>query len=148
MSMKVLIFQQRPSCQNYVTFTFSNLDNFMQNMTNQSQIISRRNVFQYHFYLRGVFHLHLFAFPFVCGFNSRIHSSSANKYLVQNNFNKISASFRNLFVVVLHEKECSFYSHIFCCTEMRWLFISSTAVWVTGSIASRAKTQLTSSKCD
>ena len=35
---------------------------------------------------------------------------------------------------------------------MRWLFISSTAVWVTGSdtgsVASRARTELTSSKCD
>jgi hypothetical protein len=54
--MKVLIFQHRPSRQNYITFTFSNLDNFMQNMTNASQIVSRRNVFHYHFYLLGVNH--------------------------------------------------------------------------------------------
>ena len=35
---------------------------------------------------------------------------------------------------------------------MKWLFISSTAIWVTGSdtgsVASRARTELTSSKCD
>ena len=35
---------------------------------------------------------------------------------------------------------------------MRWLFINSTAIWVTGSdtslVASRARTDLTSSKCD
>ena len=35
---------------------------------------------------------------------------------------------------------------------MRWLFISSTAIWVTGSdtrsVASRARTELTCSKCD
>ena len=35
---------------------------------------------------------------------------------------------------------------------MRWIFISSTAIWVTGSdtgsVASRARTELTSSKCD
>ena len=47
----------------------------------------------------------------------------------------------------LPEKECSFYTHLFCCTEMRWLFISSTAIWTTGSVASRARTKLTSSKC-
>ena len=51
----------------------------------------------------------------------------------------------------LHEKECSFCTHLFCCTEMRWLFICSTAIWVAGSdtstVASRARTDLTSSKC-
>ena len=26
----------------------------------------------------------------------------------------------------------SFYIHLFCCTEMRWLFISSNAIWVIG----------------
>ena len=35
---------------------------------------------------------------------------------------------------------------------MRWLFISSTAIWVTDSetvsVASKARTKLTSSKCD
>ena len=43
-----------------------------------------------------------------------------------------------------------FYTHLFCCTEMRWLFISSTAIWVTGSdtgsVTSRARTELTSSE--
>ena len=45
-----------------------------------------------------------------------------------------------------------FNTHLFYCTEMRWLFISSTAIWVTGSdtssVDSRARTELTSSKCD
>ena len=45
----------------------------------------------------------------------------------------------------LQEKKCSFYTYLFCCTEMRWLFISSSAIWVTssntGSVASRARTK-------
>ena len=103
----------------------------------------------------GGFHLHLLVFPFVYQFNSRIgvlvHSSFAN-----DEFRRISTTFQHHFKICLlwflHEKECSFYSHLFCCTEMRWLFISSTAIWVTGSdtgsVASRARTELTSSKCD
>ena len=50
------------------------------------------------------------------------------------------------------KKECSFYNHLFCCTEIRWMFISWTTIWVTsldtGSVASRARRQLTSSKCE
>ena len=34
----------------------------------------------------------------------------------------------------LLEKLCSFYTHLFCCTEMRWLFISSTTIWVTSIV--------------
>ena len=105
------------------------------------------------------------------------------KWIVQKDFNIISASFQNLFVIAtskayflhreplsflpplcwcarqwfLYEKECSFYTHLFCCTKMRWLFISITAIWVTSSDTgsdasragySRARTELTSSKCD
>ena len=89
-------------------------------------------------------------FPFVYQFSYRIG------VLVHSSFARISTTFQHRFKICLswflHEKECSFYTHLFCCTEMRWLFISSTAVWVTGSdtgsVASRAKTKLTSSKCD
>ena len=71
-------------------------------------------------------------------------------------FRRISTKFQHHFKICLlwflHEKECSFYTNLFYCTEMRWLFISSTAIWVTGSdtgsVASRARTELTSSKHD
>jgi hypothetical protein len=100
-----------------------------------------------HSWYKGGFYLHLLVFPFVYQFNSRLGRSSSLfiicKWLVQKDFNNISASFQNLFVV---------YSYLFCCTEMRWLFISSTAIWVTdsdtSSVASRARTKLTSSKFD
>ena len=53
------------------------------------------------------------------------------------NFQIISTTFQHHFKICLlwflHEKECCFYTHLFCCTEMRWLFISSTAIWVTVS---------------
>ena len=43
----------------------------------------------------------------------------------------ISTIFQHHFKICLlwflPEKECSFYTHLFWCTEMRWLFISSTA---------------------
>ena len=49
------------------------------------------------------FHLRLLVFPFIYQFNSRIgvlvKSSFANE-LVQKDFNNISASFQNLFVVI------------------------------------------------
>jgi hypothetical protein len=93
-----------------------------------------------------------FGIPFclLVQFYSRGSSSFIiRKWLVQKDFNNISASFQNLF---LHEKKCNFYTHLFYCTEIRWLFIGSTAIWVngldTGSAASRARTKLTSSKCD
>ena len=78
-------------------------------------------------------HLHTYYFS---KFLSQLHSYLGSslfiicKWLVQKDFNIILPSFQNLFVVVwlLHEKECSFYSHLFCCTEMRWLFISSSAI--------------------
>ena len=70
----------------------------------------------------GGFHLHLLVFPFVYQFNSRIgvlvHSSFANDY-----FRGISTSFHCHFKIcllwLLHEKQCSFYIHLFYCTEMR-----------------------------
>ena len=49
-------------------------------------------------------------------------------------------------------KKCSFYTYFFCCTEMTCLFISSSAIWVTGSdtgsVFSRAIGELTRSKCE
>ena len=43
---------------------------------------------------------------------------------------------------LLHEQECRFYTYLFCCTEMRSMFIISTVIWVTGSGASRARANL------
>ena len=44
------------------------------------------------------------------------------------------------------------FTLIFYCIRMRWMFISSTTIWVTGSdtssVASRARSQRTSSKCE
>ena len=70
----------------------------------------------------GGFHLHLLGFPFVYQFNSRkgvlFHSSFAN-----DQFRRISTTFQHHFkiclLLLLNEKECSFYTHLFCCTEMR-----------------------------
>ena len=77
----------------------------------------------------GGFHLHLLVFPFVCQFNSRIgvlvHSSFSNE-----KYRRISTTFQHHYKICLlwflHEKECSFYTYLFNCTEMRWLFTSST----------------------
>ena len=92
----------------------------------------------------GGFHLHLLEFPFVYQFNSRIG------VLVHSRHFSIISKF--VCCVFLHKKECSFYPHLFCCTEMIRLFINLTAIWVTGSgtgsVASRAITKVTSSKCD
>ena len=102
----------------------------------------------------GGFHLHLLVLPFVYQFHSRIEalvcSSFENDY-----FRRISALFKHHFKIcllwLLHEKECSCYFYLSCCTEMRWLFISSSAIWVTesdaGVVASRARSELTRSKC-
>ena len=84
-------------------------------------------------------------------FNHHLHMISSED---------ISTTFQHHFKICLlwflPEKECSFYTHLFWCTEMRWLFISSTASSATGSatgsangsVASRARTELISSKCD
>jgi hypothetical protein len=93
-----------------------------------NNILALLNVHLLHGY--GGFHLHLSVFVFLYQFNTRIgflvHFIIC-KWLVQKDFNNISVSFQK-FVVVLHEKERSFYTHLFCCTEMRWLFISATKV--------------------
>ena len=65
------------------------------------------------------FHLHLLVFPLVYQFNSRIVALVICKWLVQKDFNIISASLQKLFVVGFTRKECSFYTNLFCCTEMR-----------------------------
>ena len=68
----------------------------------------------------GGFHPHLLVFPFVYQFNSRtgvlVHSSFANDL-----FGRISTTFQHHFKVVccgFYIKKCSFYIHLFCCTEM------------------------------
>ena len=100
-------------------------------------------------------HLHLLVFPFVYQFNSRIrilvYSSFASDKL-----RRISKTFQHNFKMCslwfLHKKECSFYTYLFCCTEKKWMFISSTAIWFTssdtGSVAFRARGQLDRSKCE
>ena len=103
----------------------------------------------------GGFHLYLLVFPFVYKFYSIIEalvSLSFENYV----FIRISVSFLHHFKIyllwLLHEKECSFYSYLFCCTEMIWMFIISTTIWVNGwdtsSVASRARSELTSSQCN
>ena len=66
----------------------------------------------------------------------------------QHHFNIISKFF---LLWLLHEKESSFCTYLFCSTEMTWMFIISTAVWVnswdTRSVASRPRSELTSSQC-
>ena len=98
----------------------------------------------------GVFHLQLLVFPFVCRFHSRIEAIVCSSF-ANDKFRRISSSFQNLFVWLLHEKECSFYTYLFCCTKMRWMFIISSAVsvngWDTSSVASRARSELTSLQC-
>ena len=97
----------------------------------------------------------LFLFLPVCSFNSRtwvlVHLSFANDQFRRSS-TKFQLHFKICLLWFLHGKECIFYTHLFCYTEMRRLFISSTAIWITGSdtgsVASRARTKLTSSKCD
>ena len=66
---------------------------------------------------------------------------------------KISAPFQHRLKFVccdFYMKKYSFYSYIFCFFEIRWLFISSKDIWVTGSdnssVASRARRKMTRSK--
>ena len=74
------------------------------------------------------------------------------KWLVQKDFSIISTSFRNLFVVVVTWKRMQLLQLSLCCTEMRWMLTISTAIWVNswdnGSVASRARSELTNSKCE
>ena len=98
----------------------------------------------------GGFHLHLFVFSFVYQFHSLIEAQFCSSFA--NDKFRSSASFRNKFVVIVTWKECGFCSYLFCCTKIRWLSISSTTIWVTGSgigsVASRARSKLTKSKCE
>ena len=111
-----------------------------------SWLSSRQKIF-------GGFHLYLLVFPFVYQFYSIIEALVSSSF-ANDEFRRISVSFQHHFKIyllwLLHEKECSFYSYLFCCTEMRWLFISSSAIWVTGSnigsVSSRATKELTRSK--
>ena len=101
------------------------------------------------------FHLYLLVFPFVYQFYSIIEALVSSSF-ANDEFRRISASFQHHFKIyllwLLHEKESSFYYYLFCCTEMTWMFIISTTIWVNGwdtsSVASRARSELTSSKCN
>ena len=103
----------------------------------------------------GGFHLYLLVFPFVYQFYSIIEALVSSSF-ANDEFRRISVSFQHHFKIyllwLLHEKECSFYSYLFCCTEMTWMFIISTTIWVNGwdtsSVASRARSELTSSQCN
>ena len=70
----------------------------------------------------GGFHLHLLVFPFVYQFNSRIGVLVSSSF-ANDEFRRISTTVQHLFKICLlwflHEKECSFHTHLFCCTEMR-----------------------------
>ena len=50
------------------------------------------------------------------------------------------------------KKNAAFALNSFSCTEMTWMFIISTTIWVNGwdtsSVASRARSELTSLKCN
>ena len=101
------------------------------------------------------FHLHLLVLPFIYQYYSRIEALVSSSF-ANDEFRRISVSFQHHFKIyllwLLHEKECSFYSYLFCCTEMTWMFIISTTIWVNGwdtsSVASRARSELTSSQCN
>ena len=75
----------------------------------------------------GGFHLHLLVFSFVYqldyGIGVLVRSSIAN-----NKFRRISATlqhhFKDCLLWVLHEKEWSFYTHLFCCTKVKWISLS------------------------
>ena len=85
-------------------------------------------------------------------FSSKIHSRIESLSFANGYCKSILASFHHHFKIcllwLLHKKECSFYSCLFCCTLMRWLFIISSAIWDTGSVASRAQSELNRSKCE
>ena len=102
--------------------------------------------------LKGGFHLYLLEFPFIYQLYSRIEALVSSSF-ANDLFKRIPASFQHHFKIcllwLLHEKECTFFTYLFCCTEMTWLFIISTTVWVnswvTSSVASRARSELTNS---
>ena len=71
----------------------------------------------------GGFHLHLLVFPFIYQFNSRIRVLVNSHHLQMTSPEGILTMFQHHFKVCLlwflHEKDCSFYTHLFCCSEMR-----------------------------
>ena len=77
---------------------------------------------------------------------------SSNDFLqrsiFQNNICKVNYEQMILSLVTYILKSVAFSLN--CCTEMRWMFISSTAIWVTSSdtssVASRARSHFNSSK--
>ena len=89
-----------------------------------------RNSFLFNINVTGGFHLQLYHLIFIYQFNPRLVAlvflSFVNDKLI-----RISTSFQNLFIVVVTWKKFSFYTDLFCCTEMRWMFIISTTLWVT-----------------
>ena len=109
----------------------------------------------YAIFNNGGFHLQLLVFPLVYQFNSRIRVlGQYHLQMTSSDFRRISTTLQDYFKICLlwflHKKECSVCTPLFWCTEMRWLFISSIAIWVTdsdtGSVASKARSQLTKPK--
>ena len=86
-----------------------------------------------------LFQLVFFLEIFTCKENKRISTT-------------LQHHFKKCFLCFFHEKQCFFYTYLFCCNKMKWLFISSNAIWVTGSdagsVASRTRSQLTRSTCE
>ena len=105
--------------------------------------------------LIGGFHLYLLVFPLVYQFYSIIEALVSSSF-ANDEFRRISVSFQHYFNIyllwLLHEKESSFYSYLFYCTEMTWMFIISSTIWVNGwdtsSVAPRARRELPSSQCN
>ena len=79
------------------------------------------------------FHLCLFDFHFIYQFYFLLSTLVKSAFWIPDGL-LIFKSFQHHFNVCLlwflHKKRSSFYTHLFCFTEMRWMFISSTAIWV------------------
>ena len=80
------------------------------------------------FFNMGGFHLHILVFPYVYQFNSRIGVLVHSSFAVQKDLATFQHHFKICLMWFLHVKDCSFYTHLFYCTEVRRLFISSTAI--------------------
>ena len=97
----------------------------------------------------GGFHLHLLVFPnsLVCQIRFLVHLFIICKWLLQKDFSIISK-----FVCCNCYMKKNEAFTLISFAVLRWMFISSTAIWVTSSdpcsVASRAIIQLTSSKCE
>ena len=91
----------------------------------------------------GWFHLHILVFPFVYQFNSRIGVLVRSSFA---NFNNISASFQNLFIVVFTSKimQPLHSSLLLYWNEMNvYYFNCHLSYW----LRYRTRSELTSSKC-